>query len=109
MSNISKSVNHSFRAHSLDLARGSMLFLIILAHIPLYLYLIEPGVITKVSPSTLPDHIFNVLMELFVDNRARPLFAILFGYGLVIIFNKQLKRYDNNSLKTVRQKSFPSR
>ncbi|MFH4918863.1 DUF418 domain-containing protein [Staphylococcus cohnii] len=103
MSNISKHIKPSFRAHSLDLARGSMLFLIILAHIPLYLYLIEPGVITKVSPSTLLDHIFNILMELFVDNRARPLFSILFGYGLVIIFNKQVNRGANNSLKTVRQ------
>lgn len=80
------------RALSLDIARGSMLFLIILAHIPLYLYMIEPGVITKVAGSTPLDHFLNFLMEIIVDNRARPLFAILFGYGLVMIYRKQRER-----------------
>ncbi|CEI82735.1 hypothetical protein J18TS1_35790 [Oceanobacillus oncorhynchi subsp. incaldanensis] len=80
------------RALSLDLARGFMLFLIILSHIPLFLYTIEPGVITKVSGSTAFDHFLNFLMEITVDNRARPLFAILFGYGLVMIYRKQSER-----------------
>ncbi|GAA0339882.1 DUF418 domain-containing protein [Oceanobacillus sp. FSL W7-1281] len=80
------------RALSLDLARGFMLFLIILSHIPLFLYTIEPGVITKVSGSTAFDHFLNFLMEIIVDNRARPLFAILFGYGLVMIYRKQSER-----------------
>ncbi|MFD1385849.1 DUF418 domain-containing protein [Oceanobacillus oncorhynchi subsp. oncorhynchi] len=80
------------RALSLDIARGSMLFLIILSHIPLFLYTIEPGVITKVSGSTAFDHFLNFLMEIIVDNRARPLFAILFGYGLVMIYRKQSER-----------------
>ncbi|MBY7145100.1 DUF418 domain-containing protein [Virgibacillus sp. NKC19-3] len=80
------------RALSLDLARGSMLFLIILAHVPLFLYMIEPGVITKVAGSTPLDHFLNVLMEIIVDNRARPLFAVLFGYGLVMIYRKQSER-----------------
>jgi len=31
-------------------------------------------------------------MEIIVDNRARPLFAILFGYGLVMIYRKQSER-----------------
>lgn len=49
-------VTQKKRAISLDIARGSMLFLIILAHIPLFLYTIEPGVITKVAGSTPLDH-----------------------------------------------------
>lgn len=80
------------RALSLDLARGSMLFLIILSHLPLFLYMIEPGVITKVAGSTSLDHFLNFLMEVIVDNRARPLFAILFGYGLVMTYRKQWER-----------------
>ncbi|WP_080873488.1 DUF418 domain-containing protein [Oceanobacillus timonensis] len=87
-------VNQTKRALSLDLARGSMLFLIILSHIPLFLYTIEPGVITKVAGSTFLDHFFNFLMEILVDNRARPLFAVLFGYGLVMIYRKQCERND---------------
>lgn len=85
-------VTQKKRAISLDIARGSMLFLIILAHIPLFLYMIEPGVITKVAGSTPIDHFLNFLMEIIVDNRARPLFAILFGYGLVMIYRKQSER-----------------
>ncbi|MFD1416115.1 DUF418 domain-containing protein [Oceanobacillus jeddahense] len=89
------------RALSLDLARGSMLFLIILSHIPLFLYTIEPGVITKVAGSTALDHFLNFLMEIMVDNRARPLFAILFGYGLVMIYRKQWERKGAGEAKRI--------
>ncbi|WP_066192517.1 DUF418 domain-containing protein [Gracilibacillus timonensis] len=92
---------HAKRALSLDLARGLMLFLIILSHIPLFLYTIEPGVITKVAGSTALDHILNVLMEIMVDNRARPLFAILFGYGLSMIYRKQTERNGTNEAKRI--------
>src|SRR5690625_717986 len=85
-------VTQKKRAISLDIARGSVLFLIILAHIPLYLYTIEPGVITKVAGSTPIEHFLNFLMEIIVDNRARPLFAVLFGYGLIMIHRKQWER-----------------
>jgi len=57
-------VTQKKRAISLDIARGSMLFLIILAHIPLYLYMVEPGVITKVAGSTPMDHYLNFLWKL---------------------------------------------
>lgn len=89
------------RAISLDIARGSMLFLIILSHLPLLLYMIEPGVATKVTGSTPLDHFLNFLMEMIIDNRARPLFAILFGYGLVMIYRKQLERKGEEEAKRI--------
>lgn len=89
------------RALSLDLARGSMLFLIITAHVPLFLYAMEPGVITKAAPGNAMDEVINFLMEIMVDNRARPLFAILFGYGLVMIYRKQSIRKDENEAKRI--------
>ena len=82
----------SKRALSLDLARGSMLFLIILSHVPLMMYLSEPGVITKMAPGNALESFINMMMEFFVDNRARPLFAVLFGYGIIMIYNKQSER-----------------
>lgn len=94
-------VTQKKRALSLDLARGSMLFLIILSHIPLFLYMIEPGVITKVAGSTPLDHFLNFLMEVIVDNRARPLFAILFGYGLVMMYRKQWERKGEGEAKRI--------
>ncbi|MGP4062342.1 DUF418 domain-containing protein [Halobacillus sp. H74] len=92
-------VTQKKRAISLDIARGSMLFLIILAHMPLLLYTSEPGVITKVAGQTPLDQVLNILMELIVDNRARPLFAILFGYGLVMVHRKQWVRNGSEKVK----------
>ncbi|WP_164214371.1 DUF418 domain-containing protein [Virgibacillus sp. YIM 98842] len=89
------------RAISLDIARGSMLLLIILSHFPLLLYMTEPGVATKVGSSTPLDQFLNFLMEMLVDNRARPLFAILFGYGLVMIYRKQLERQGAEEAKRI--------
>lgn len=96
--------NQKKRALSLDLARGSMLFLIILAHVPLFLYTIEPGVITKVAPANVLEETVNFLMEIIVDNRARPLFAVLFGYGLVMIYRKQSERRGENEAKRIIRK-----
>jgi uncharacterized membrane protein YeiB len=80
------------RIISLDLARGCMLLLIALAHAPLYLYTSEPGVMGRAESVTFIDTLINFFGELFIDNRARPMFAFLFGYGLVMIIEKQLKR-----------------
>ncbi|MGR5878710.1 hypothetical protein ACT7DO_00125 [Bacillus pacificus] len=48
-------------------------------------------------------------MEFIVDNRARPLFAILFGYGLVMIYRKQCERMGaeeaNRIIKGYRQEN----
>lgn len=93
--------NQKERALSLDLARGAMLFLIILAHVPLFLYTIEPGVITKVTSSNMVEEVLNFLMEIIVDNRARPLFAVLFGYGLTMIYRKQTERKDEAEAKRI--------
>ncbi|GIN72921.1 hypothetical protein J14TS2_33960 [Bacillus sp. J14TS2] len=95
------------RAISLDLARGFMLLLIILAHVPLLLYGSEPGLMSRTASVTSLDRLFNVFGELFIDNRARPLFAVLFGYGLVMIFESQLSKgySQKEARKTVRRRS----
>lgn len=80
------------RAISLDLARGLMLLLIVLAHAPLFLYGSEPGMISRPASVNFLEKIINSIGELFIDNRARPLFAVLFGYGLVLMFNSQLAK-----------------
>ncbi|MFP7300397.1 DUF418 domain-containing protein [Neobacillus niacini] len=94
------------RALSLDLARGFMLLLIVLAHAPLYLYAAEPGIMSRPKSITFLDTFLNTFGELFIDNRARPLFAVLFGYGLVMIYEKQLSRGNSikEALKTIRKR-----
>lgn len=83
-----------------------MLLLIVLAHAPLYLYDSEPGVMSRPESVTFLDSVINTLGELIIDNRARPLFAVLFGYGLVMIFEKQLLKGNSvkKALKTIRRR-----
>lgn len=94
------------RAISLDLARGLMLLLIVLAHAPLYLYASESGVMSRPENVTFIDTFVNSFGELFIDNRARPMFAVLFGYGLVMIFEKQRSRGNSitEALKVIRRR-----
>lgn len=98
----------SKRAISLDLARGFMLLLIVLAHAPLYLYASEPGMMSRPKSVTFVDTLINTFGELFIDNRARPLFAVLFGYGLVMIFEKQLSRGGSikEAIKIIRRRCY---
>ncbi len=83
-----------------------MLLLIVLAHAPLYLYAAEPGVMSRPESATVIDTIVNSFGELFIDNRARPMFAVLFGYGLVMIFENQLSRGNSKkeALRTIRRR-----
>lgn len=53
------------RALSLDLASGFMLLLIIFAHVPLMLYLNDPGVVSKLHPENMLEKVLNGLMVLF--------------------------------------------
>jgi uncharacterized membrane protein YeiB len=68
-----------------DLGRGFMLLAIALAHAHLLLY--NPDYV----PSAM-DRTAVFLRELLVDDRARPMFFFLFGYGLVQLASRQEAR-----------------
>lgn len=95
------------RAISLDLARGTMLLLIALAHAPLYLYTSEPGLMQRVESINFFDQIVNLFGTFVIDNRARAMFAVLFGYGLVLAFESQISKgkSEKDSLKMIRRRS----
>jgi uncharacterized protein len=75
-----------------DLARGAMLLLIALANSAGAFFASAPGV--DPTPHGL-ERFSNVFMFLFVHARALPLFAIMFGYGLI-----QLSRRQDNAGRT---------
>ena len=79
------------RALAPDLARGLMLLMIVLANTPWYLYGSEPGLsgIHPVDGSTA-DRVAQVLIMTFIDSRVYPMFAFLFGYGMVQLFSRQV-------------------
>ncbi|MEV6412778.1 DUF418 domain-containing protein [Kribbella sp. NPDC051718] len=82
-------VTSAERALAPDLIRGAMLLLIGLANAANFAFAGQPGL--NGSPHGL-ERILNFLKITLVDARAYPVFAVMFGYGLV-----QLARRQRNS------------
>ncbi|WP_069815137.1 DUF418 domain-containing protein [Streptomyces sp. TP-A0874] len=74
------------RALAPDLARGSMLLLIALANAAVFTFGDQPG--AEASPHGW-ERPFNLAMFVFVHARAYPMFAVMFGYGLVQLARRQ--------------------
>ncbi|WP_017541914.1 DUF418 domain-containing protein [Nocardiopsis halophila] len=78
------------RAPAPDLARGMMLLLIVLANTPIYLW-----TTTHSSSSNHPmnegtlDSVVSAVLIVVADLRVYPMFAFLFGYGIVQIYLRQ--------------------
>jgi uncharacterized membrane protein YeiB len=79
------------RALAPDLLRGSMLLFIGLANAANFAFAGQPGL--DGTPHGV-QRVVNLMMSLFVNSRAYPVFAIMFGYGLV----QMARRYDRKVL-----------
>lgn len=76
-----------------DLARGLMLVLIALANVSWLLWDHESvGMTPHVQPTGPVDAVVQFVMTVAVDHRAMPLFAVLFGYGMVQFSRSRLDR-----------------
>lgn len=71
-----------------DVARGFMLILIALANIGVWAAVIP----SQVQSSAL-DAIFTVLRVGLIDQRAYPLFSMLFGFGLMVMVQRRRAQY----------------
>ena len=67
-----------------DVARGFMLLLIALANVGFWAIGLE-----RPAPSTA-DRTWAFMSALFIDQRAYPLFALLFGFGLATMVNRRM-------------------
>ena len=67
-----------------DVARGFMLLLIALANVGFWMIGLE-----RPAPSTA-DRTWAFIRALFIDQRAYPLFALLFGFGLATMVNRRM-------------------
>jgi uncharacterized membrane protein YeiB len=74
------------RALAPDLARGTMLAVIALAHSQV---LARPFLGAVPEPGPALDTAVQTLLTLFVDSRGYPMFAALFGYGMVQILRSR--------------------
>ncbi|MGG4396940.1 DUF418 domain-containing protein [Paenibacillus thiaminolyticus] len=75
-----------------DLARGFMLLLIVLAHAPIFLFGTEHLVMNRPVGVSVLDRMIDFMGYLLIDNRARCMFAALFGYGLAMVIDNQLTK-----------------
>ena len=78
------------RAPAPDLARGMMLLLIALANTPLYLWATTHSLSSNhpVGEGTL-DNAVSAVLIVIADLRVYPMFAFLFGYGIVQLYLRQ--------------------
>lgn len=83
------------RALAPDLARGVMLLLIALAHAHMYLSGHPTGFRSYATDGSPLDLLITGVQVTFVDGRAMPMFAALFGYGFVQIANRQTGEWPN--------------
>ncbi|MFI2363236.1 DUF418 domain-containing protein [Promicromonospora sp. NPDC019610] len=79
------------RSPAPDLARGFMLLLIAIANTTYYLWGSEmnPGTSHPRDGSAV-DKVADFLSITFVDMRTYPMFAFLFGYGMMQLYNRQV-------------------
>src|SRR5699024_9818530 len=91
-----------------DLARGLMLALIAVANVMIYLHARPYGLRQHIVEDSLVDQLVTALMVTFVDGRAYPLFAVLFGYGLArILANQQARGLSSDAAaRQVRRRSW---
>lgn len=75
-----------------DLARGLMLLLIAVANVMIYLIDRPYGYRQHAVEDGVLNHVTSLLVVTVVDGRAFPLFALLFGYGIVQMMNRQRER-----------------
>ena len=71
-----------------DVARGFMLLLIAVANVPVWNQV--PDDVADTVQSSSADTWWVFIRELFVDHRAYPLFAMLFGFGLMTMINRRI-------------------
>jgi uncharacterized protein len=74
-----------------DLARGSVLLFIALANVSVYHYGRELGVGYRPADGSGLDRTLDLLVAMLVDARSYPMFAMLFGYGMVKVLDRQLR------------------
>lgn len=81
----------SERALAPDLARGTMLLLIALAHVPWFLWTSELGSsLLHPAEGGVADRIAQAATIVFVDGRAWTLFGLLFAYGIGQLYARRI-------------------
>lgn len=90
-----------------DLARGLMLALIAVANVMIYLHGRPYGLRQHTLTGNVVDQAVSAFLGVAVDARAYPLFAALFGYGIVQMIRRRQERgiAESQIRRTLRRRS----
>ena len=85
-------IRRAERSLAPDLARGGVLLGIALANVPIYLYGGEFGAGSRPVDGSTLDRVLDFVVTLFVNDRSRPMFALLFGFGIATMLRRMTER-----------------
>lgn len=85
-------IDRASRSLGPDLARGFLLLFIALANVWGYLYARPTGLGYRPTDGTVGDRVVDGLTAFLVDDRSRPMFAILYGFGLAMMASRMSAR-----------------
>jgi len=88
-----------------DVSRGFMLLLVAVANVPAWTgadgRLTQGGLQALSATFSTADSVWIFIRTLLVDERAIPLFAMLFGFGLATMINRRIKTGTQTYLQTL--------
>ncbi|MEV3935821.1 DUF418 domain-containing protein [Glycomyces sp. NPDC049804] len=86
------SITKAERSLAPDIARGFMLLFIALANVPVHLWGMELDRYNHNTGQSAADHIAYFLEQLLIAERSRPMFAVLYGFGIAIMASRMFAR-----------------
>ncbi|GAA1670446.1 DUF418 domain-containing protein [Glycomyces endophyticus] len=75
-----------------DIARGGMLLFIALANVPIHLWGMGLDKYNHNTGQSAADHIAYFVEQLLIADRSRPMFAILYGFGIAVMASRMFAR-----------------
>ncbi|MQM24511.1 DUF418 domain-containing protein [Glycomyces albidus] len=75
-----------------DIARGGMLLFIALANVPVHLWGMDRDKYNHFTGQSTADHVAYFIEQLLIAERSRPMFALLYGFGIAVMASRMFAR-----------------
>jgi uncharacterized membrane protein YeiB len=86
------SITKSERSLAPDIARGGMLLFIALANVPIHMWGLGLDKYNHYTGQSGADHIAHFIEQLLIADRSRPMFAVLYGFGIAVMASRMFAR-----------------
>ncbi|THV28430.1 DUF418 domain-containing protein [Glycomyces paridis] len=86
------SITKAERSLAPDIARGGMLLFIALANVPIHLWGMGLDQYNHNTGQSAADHVALFIEQLVIADRSRPMFAILYGFGIAVMASRMFAR-----------------